>query len=324
MTDEIYRRLRRHALTRGDIDANLLALLRQVVDRVIQFRGFPPQYSPTGQWDADAGDEILADWLETRLIRRGQLAAILHAAATAGSFMRVGEEDLRRHLINRLERSQAANLYGRVRGLLEADGAPYVVMHPAARPQDTAWGPASEPVRRPWTGSDDDLVAHAWSLGAFDTIPYRDDARKLSPLLGRDELKRFVDGMMTATRCALTPSDLCRALVRRFNLEPADIEPVGEEAEQIPSPVLVIDQAVDGELARAALFELRDRQVEVLREWLSNQTVRDIAKELRVSVGTVSAEQQAISAVLSRLADPDGDGQARLLNALRDALFLEN
>jgi hypothetical protein len=323
VTDPVFRQARLAFLREGRIEPALLGFLRLVVERLIRYGGLPPMYSPTGRWDADAVEEVFADWLSARLIGTAQLAALLQQSNSAAAMARAAEAYLRRHLINRLERSYASNLYGRLRDMLPED-AQFTVIAAAAREQDQMWGLSSAEGLGPWQGSDEELVALAWSLGEFETIRYREDARKLSPVLERDELVRFVSGLLGAANAGLTLGQMVRVLVLRFDLEPATVESLGDEADEVEAPGTVIEEVEAAQLARAALGELTVRQVEVLREWLRGLSVRDIADGLQISTGTVSNEQAAISALLSRMSDPDGDSRAQLLNGLRDLLFIED
>ena len=141
-------------------------------------------------------------------------------------------------------------------------------------------------------------------------------------MLERDELLRFVTGLIAAAGHGLTLSQIVRALVRRFDLEPSTEETLGETALQVPSSQDVVEDVHAARVARAVLAELTRRQSEVLRDQLRDLPVREIATSLGVSVGTVSNEQAAIRVVLARMSDPDGESRARLLNALRDLLFI--
>jgi DNA-binding NarL/FixJ family response regulator len=142
-------------------------------------------------------------------------------------------------------------------------------------------------------------------------------------VLERDELLRFVTGLMAAAGTGLTLAQIVRVLVRRFDLEPIATEALEDEALEVPATDDIVEKVNAVQLATAALAELTRRQVDVLRGQLDGCSVRDIAQRLGISTGTVAAEQQTISSVLSRLSDPDGDSRAQLLNALRDSLFKE-
>ena len=149
----------------------------------MRFSGLPPIYSPTGQWDDEAERDVVGDWIAARLLGTGQLAALLQQAATPGSFLRLGELYLRRHLINRLARSQAKNLHARVSDMLSDDS----VFEPASA--DGHWQLAGQPAQ-PWQGTDKELLAAAWRLGHFEVVRFRDDAKKLSHVLEADDLRR--------------------------------------------------------------------------------------------------------------------------------------
>jgi hypothetical protein len=321
VTDSDFRQARLAFLADGRVSEPLVILLRSVVRRMVAFGSLPPMYSPTGKWDEDAEDEVFADWVAARLVGTGQLAALMHQAGTARSFVRLAELYLRRHLINRLERSHATNLFGRLRALLPEEEDLFRVVAASEREQDVVWGLASQEAVRLWGGSEERLMSLAWALGEFETVRYREDARKLSPVLERDELLRFVTGLMEAAAAGLTLAQIVRVIVRRFDLEPATIEGLGDEATAIPAADNVIEQVEAAQLSVAALAELSGREVDVLRCQLLGLSVRDIAEQLGLSTGTVSNEQRVIGSVLSRLSDPDGQSRMELLNALRDLLF---
>jgi DNA-binding NarL/FixJ family response regulator len=321
MTDNEFRQSRIAFLREGEISEDLVALLRRVVRRLVLFGGLPPMYSPTGRWDSDSEEDVFGDWMADRLIGTGQLAALLHRCSTPAAFSRLAESYLRRHLINGLERSYATNLYGRVRAMLHEEPE-FSVLVASEREQDVVWSHVAQDDVTPWQGDEELLVAHAWGMGEFETIRYRENAKKLSPVLEHDELLRFVSGLMTAAVHGLTLSQIVRVLVRRFDLAPITEESADEAVLELPSSQDVVEEVHAAQLARAALAEFTERQTAVLREWLRDLSVRDIAAALHLSVGTVSNEQAAISVVLSRVSDPDGESRASLLNALRDLLFI--
>lgn len=314
MNPRAYTEARATFLATGEIDPELLVLLRRTVTRLVRFGGLPPIYSPHGHWNDEAEREVLGDWLSDRLLGSGQLAALLQQAATPASFTRLGELYLRRHLINRLARSQAGNLHGRVRGLLEA--APF---EPAA--VGNYWQLQGENAT-PFEGDDRELSRAAWRLGHFEIIRYREDAKKLSPLLEHDDLMRFVAGMIREVG-ALTVAQIMRALVLRFDLEQAGTAPLEEHEEILPAPIDLVEDVSALEAARAVLAELTPRQIAILRCQLDEVPVRETAEKVGVSVGTVAAEHKVNAEVLGRISDDQGATRGRLLNTLRDLLFIE-
>ena len=322
MNDNEFRGARRTFLGEGRVTFELLTELRAVVHRLVVFGNLPPMYSPTGKWDEDAQEEIFAEWTEARLIGTGQLAALMHQTGTANSFARLAELYLRRHLINRVDRNHATNLFGRLRTLLAEETDIFMILVPSGREQDVVWTLVGEnAAEAPYNDGDDRLLSLAWGLGEFETVRFREDARKLSHVLERDELIRFVTGLMEAARGGLTLTQIVPVIVLRFDLEPVQSESLGEEAHEVAAPDDVIEDVAAQQLAVAALAELSTRQADILRLQLGNASVRDIADEIHASIGTVSAEQRRIGAVLSRLSDPDRESRGLLLNALRDLLF---
>lgn len=325
MTDTEFRESRTLFLAEGRVTEELLLALRGIVGRLVAFGNLPPMYSPTGSWDEDAEEEVFAGWIESRLVGTGQLAALLQQTGTERSFVRLGELYLRRHLINRLERTHATNLFDRLRALLAEDSRTFEVLVPSTREQDVVWtlgaGGGRAESGAVFEGGEDRLLSLAWGLGEFETVRFRDDARKLSHVLERDELIRFVVGLMQAAGAGLTLAQLVRVIARRFDLDPVTVESIGQEAAEVPGSDDVIEAVAAQQIAVAALAELTSRQVDVLSGQLQEHSVREIAGELSVSVGTVAAEQRAIATVLSRLSDPDGDSRRELLNALGDLLF---
>jgi hypothetical protein len=312
---ERYAQIRQAFLERGEFDPELLRLLRRAVSRLVRFGGLPPIYSPTGQWDDEAERDVLGDWIAFRLWD-SQLAALLHQAATPGSFLRLGEFYLRRHLINRLARSEAKNLHGRVRDLLTNDAT----FEPAVT--EGRWQVSGQPAE-PWQGTDKELLGAAYRLGHFELVRFRDNAKKLPHVLEADDLRRFVAGLLQETGCALTLADVVRALVLRFDLQPAGFERLDDYEDVIPAPVDVPDQVFAARAARAVVAELTPRQVAILHCQLRDLNVRETAAEVGVSTGTISAEQKVNAEVLSRISDEEGASRGALLNALRDLLFIE-
>jgi len=311
VTDERYEEIRQAFLASGEFDPELLRLLRRAVSRLVRFGGLPPIYSPTGQWDDEAERDVVGDWIAARLLGTGQLAALLQQAATPGSFLRLGELYLRRHLINRLARSQAKNLHARVRDMLADDST----FEPAGT--DGHWQLAGQ-LAEPWPASDKELLGAAWGVGHFDVIRFREDARKLSHVLEADDLQRFVAGLIQETDCALTLAQVVRALVLRFDLEPAGFEPLENHEEVLSAQVDIVDDVSAGRAARAVVAELTQRQVAILQCQLRDLNVRETAAEIGVATGTVSSEQKLNADVLSRLSDEEGASRGALLNASRE------
>lgn len=191
--------------------------LRRVADALVRYGHLPASMSPYGNWDEEATDELLQGWLEGKLLR-GDLRALADRARTPAAFRRLAERSLRHWLLNQRERSQAQNLFGRIARLLEEDQETFKLAQPAERKQDGWWTLVSAPEAEPFSGSDRELIAAAWSLGDFVMVRFSSEQAKLSPLLSGPDLHRFVVGMLEATGRSLTLTLLQRALRDRFDL----------------------------------------------------------------------------------------------------------
>jgi len=304
-----YALARAAVLSGRDPSAALLDDCRRSVALLVRNGGLPAHYSPYGVWSEEAIDEVYADWVEQRLVRRGQLRAMLQRAPLLAVFRRMAETSARQHLIDRRVRSQASNLYHRVIGLLDDERFASTGSGTGALWRLTA-GPEA-----PFDGDDRRLLAVAWSLGEFVAVRYDAQARKLSPLLASEDLERFVAGMLAGG--SMTAATIVRALRLRFGLE--DDEGPGELDDALRAPVSEpLDELIVGELATATLAELSGRQANVLAHW--DTPVRELALQLACSTGTISHERARIAEILARLG---GDAPA-VLNKISETLFQED
>ncbi|HMJ01167.1 MAG TPA: hypothetical protein VK488_15150 [Gaiellaceae bacterium] len=315
MNDARLRELRGR-VRQGHLDGDLLDELRGIVARLVRLRLLPPSYAPYGQWNDEAAEEVFGDWYAKRLLGRSHLQLLLDRARTVGGFRRLAEYSLRQHLLNQRARSQAQNLYWRVVELLAGDDN-FELARDAARAQDKWWRLAGTDVAE-WGGDDRLLVAHAWALGDFTIIRYRADAKKLSPLLDADELKRFVVGLLDRAEAALTATLIMRALEQRFDLGAVSEEELTEAvAPAVDPPDIASDVALE-DAARSVIAELTPRQIEVLRR-SDEETVDQMAQALRCSAGTIHNEQRRIGALISRMSEDDE--REKLLKIVSDRLY---
>lgn len=299
----------------------LLDELAKVARFLIRNGHLPPSYAPYGQWDQEAAEELLGEWVSEKLLGKegGALAALFDSARTAKSFRVLAERSLRQFVLNRRERSQSQNLYDRARSLLGSEER-FVVIRDAARAQDVVWGLAADPPRAAFSGGERELGGLAYSLGDFELIRYKDTAAKLAPLLSSEELIRFTQGMIVAAG-PLTLSALMDALELRFDLAPVTFESL--QAEKPPEPVrdlTVEEEVVLRETALVSIAELTGRQSRVLLARRAEVTVEALAKELGCSVGTVANEEKAIARILRPHCE-DSEEEAQLLKIVGDLLY---
>ena len=321
MTEARLRELR-GLVRRGELPEDLVAELRAVAHRLVRNGMLPRSFSPYGIWDAEAAEELFADWYADRLLRRGQLQVLLDRALTGPGFRRLAERSLRQHVLNARDRSQAQNLYRRLVTMLAEDPA-FRLARDAARPQDR-WFAKSEAGDPPseWTRDDRNLVAHAWSLGDFVVIRYRAAANKLSPVLDAGELRRFAVGLLDRTDSALTANLMMRALSARFDLGEVQFVAAEESAPTAATTPSPGDEMMLAETVRAVLSELTQRQREVLRR-SADDTVAAIADAVGCSIGTVVNEQRRIGELVTRLSE-DGAEKERVLKMASDRLYLDH
>jgi len=290
----------------------LLADCRRSVGLLVSNAGLPAHYSPYGVWNREAVDEVFSDWIAVRAVGRGQLRAILQRAPALKVFRRMVETSVRQHLIDGLKPSQAANLYERTVELLSSGDF-------GSRGSGTGklWHLADGPFD-PFDGDDRQLLAVAWSLGAFEVIRYDLEARKLSPLLSADDLERFVVGMLSAG--SMTAATVVRAVKLRFALD--DDQPSGdlEDALHVIAAPEPQSAPVIAELVTATLAELSQRQARVLMGTSKEVPGRELAARLGCSTGTISNELRQIREILTRL----GADAPYVLKEVLDRLFQDD
>jgi hypothetical protein len=323
VTHNEYRNIRSSFAQARDIDPRLVAELQGVVARLVRYSGLPPSAAPYGVWNTEAEQEVFQSWVTERLIARGQLQSLLDQAANLESFRRLAERSLRQHVLNERDRSQAQNLFSRSKELLGQDDDFHKFVE-AARPQDDWWGLAAwrDDPRSPFAADDDRLLAELWALGDFTLIRYRPDARKLSPLLSTQELKRLLEGLFGRVQALLTLSLTIRAVERRF-----DLGDVRTESLEIPEAQAIgteeSDELVLDETALAVIAALTSRQIEVLLGKEEGETIDTMSERLECSVGTIVNEERRIAAVLDQNSE-DAAQHATVLRKVLDLLYRED
>jgi len=305
VTNDEYRQIRRRYREADALDPRLAAELRKIASRLVRYGGLPSAYAPYRVWDEEAEEEVFLSWYAGRLAKDGELQALLDRAATIEGFRGLGERSLRQQVLNQRERSQVQNLYARTAQLLRDDDD-FAEFISAARPQDVWWGLAAWLAPPQFTGSDNDLFAAAWSLGDFEIIRYKADAKKLAPVLAAPELKRFVAGLLGAVAALLTLSLFARVFEQRFDLGAVQLDALDEE------PVEVAGEAEPDELeleqtAVAIVAAMTQRQAEVLVATAAGETQDAMAERLKCSVGTINNDQRGVGAIIDRHAESAGE-----------------
>jgi DNA-binding CsgD family transcriptional regulator len=320
MNESEYRRLRANLLSGGEAPPELISELRQVAGRLIRSRALPPRLAPYGVWNEEATDEVFQAWTTTRLLGRGDLRGIVARSGSVGVLRALAERSLRQFLLNERARSEAQNLFRRVREQLRDDEA-FRCFIESPRSQNAWWGLSAWDERPPFNDDARQLRRAAWSVEDLTVIRYSAIARKLSPLLDREELNRFLHGLFKALHALLTITHIMNGLRERLALDSSETVPF----EAAPEPGR--DEDVAGELAiretaLLAVAELSSRQVRVLVATAAGRPLAAIGASLGCSAATVLNEQNRVGAVIRRLS-ADNEEQELLLKTVTDLLYLE-
>lgn len=293
--------------------------LAEVARRMVRRRLLPPSFSPYGQWDQEAADEIFQAWMTHKLLGAGQLRPLLARAGALGIFRANAERSLRHFLLNERDRSQTQNLFARIRALLD-ESARIRCFVSSHRAQDRWYGLRDWTEPEAFEADPRVLRAAAWSAGELAVIRYRANARKLSPVLDAAELERFVFVLFDVINALLTPRHILEGLMTRLDIG----DPEVSELDAVDPPAQDTNRVVEEMdlrgLAVAALAEVTGRQARVLLGTADGRTLEDLAAELGCSRATVLNEQRRAGEILTRLSGDDHERET-LLNYVLDLLY---
>jgi DNA-binding CsgD family transcriptional regulator len=320
MSESEYRRLRLQLLSGEEPSRQLLDMLAATVRRLVLSHALPPGLAPYGVWDAEAAEDVFQAWASQRLIGRGDLRAMVARAGSQGVLRALAERSVRQFLLNSQARSEAQNLYSRVREQLQREDV-FVCVIDSPRSQNTWWGLSEWPVREPFNGDERLLRQAAWSVPDLVVIRYGASARKLSPLLDRDELARFLEGLLKHLEALMTPAHMMSALRERLALDEQTPRPIEDVAEPVAADPEMSSAIALRESAVLALGELTSRQAKVLLASAQGRTLSDIGNQLACAPATVLNEQERIAAILRRLSG-DEQEQREVLKILTDLLYV--
>ncbi|MBA3422730.1 MAG: hypothetical protein H0U12_12740 [Thermoleophilaceae bacterium] len=316
--DEQYTAMRARFRASGDIDAELYDVLMRIGRGLAHGGRLAPALSPSGIWDSDAFADAVHGWVERRLLRTGALHAAFDHASAERPFLRSLERSFRHYLESERERGEIDNLVSRTHALLR-DGAGFRDWVPQAQASDTWWGLSEWVDPGPWQGSEDRLLALAWSLGSFELFQYRHTVGRASPVLATGELLRLLGGLFGRAEALLTLRLIAAVLARRFDLAPPQLVTDEEaEAEEVASGSGPDESELE-DAAFAAIAELTRRQAEVLYRKVAGETLEQIREALGVSRGTVDNELRRAGMVALRHAG-EADDATRVLEKMIDAL----
>jgi hypothetical protein len=309
LTDDDLRWLRRSGGAAACNDRKILALLGQVVERC------PGEKI---HWLlGDGRDEILAGWLERRLIANGRLAAMIDKANGVRALRALAAKDLQQYADEQRRSELPTRLFKRLDKLLRTNPQRFQVMIPSDKPGSTYWTLASRPASAIFSERERELRAHVFGL-ALNTLTETPSAGKQTQFLSAAELERYAVGMLEGTARGLSLDQLVLGLVQAFGLKPS--------FQELPEEGLLDDHPFEGErqgiethdppglpdsdatlpTARALIDSLTTRQIEILRcIHAEPDKQREAAAQLGCSPATISAEKNAIGIALNACAAPD-------------------
>jgi hypothetical protein len=319
MNESEYRRLRAALLAGSEVAPELMGELREVAARLVRSRVLPPRLAPYGVWNEEAAEEIFQGWVSKRLLGRGDLRGLLARSGSLAVLRTLAERSLRQFLLNERARSEAQNLFGRVREQLQC-GEQFRCVIESSRPQSSWWGLKDWEERPAFNDDERALRRAAWSVEDLTVIRYSASARKLSPLLDRHELDRYVRGMFEALQALLTITHLMGGLRERLALDGSGTVPL-DAAPEPASEHDVVDDLAIRETALLVIAEMSARQARVLVSTAGGQPLAEIGAALGCSAATVLNEQRRIAAILRRNSGDAGE-QERLLKIVSDLLYV--
>jgi hypothetical protein len=303
LTDEDLPRIRSALAGRAIEHPAIRALLAGVVDRCHN----------RFHWLTEGREDILSDWLETRLLRTGRLQAMVDKARSVAALRRLAELDLKQYATDRRRTELPTRLFKRIDKLLRARPEHFLIMEPSANAGATCWTLTSRPAAALFSERDHELIAlvHAAALNTLDEEP---GAGKQSQFISSIELERYVSAMLDRSARGLSLDQLVRGLVLAYNLEPT--------FEDLPDAD-VLDERLGGSIGestgRARLGDPPDPRIqEAARKFVDGLTPRQaallrkarlvecssqqaIADDLGCSPALVSAEKTAIAKAISAL-----------------------
>jgi hypothetical protein len=244
-------------------------LLAALLDRIVRSTApqYPPsEYSPSGTWDRPALEDVLQDWVTTRLLERGDLGVLLTSARSVGALRALLTRSLAQHLTNRRRRTSATNLFTRMLATLRTDAAIHnvtaigtVAEHGWTTAQASATSPAPP-------GTVTALVKAAGSRSDADlgVVRYGPYSLKSSPVLRGPALRSFLLYLLGEANGYLTTSELFHVMRHRFNLvELPAIEFDEAAANAVPAAPVTVETTA---LARSIVSRLSQQDAQLLRE----------------------------------------------------------
>jgi hypothetical protein len=304
------------------IGAQLLDLLRRIVRATAST--YPPGvYGGGAHWDGEALADLLHDWVEARLLRRGELEAFIASCVTVSALRRALTTSLSQYLVDRRHRTSASNLFTRTRRLLESDPA-FARVGAERTAARQLWTVAARPAHGPSERSVSELTRLAWQLSNDDleVVRYGPSSLKSSPILRQPALHQFLTHLLGQADGALSLGDIAAVMRARFSLH--EIQMV-ELTDLLSSTGLVDFAHVEtADIARSVLTRLGPETVDVFRALQRTQgDLAAAAQALGRSQATVVKHLRLALSVIAELATSSEEAAA-IYAQIAESLFQED
>jgi len=276
----------REAVSDGTVTDELYRWLFKLVALAQATKTLAPAPVPNGNWnDPDAVAETVHAWLADSLLR-GALLQAFDTCRTPRALSRYLERSLRNWLIARSRRRSGPRLLQRAAELLAQP--PFVIVRAGQSVMDRWWALEVWDSPELYEGGDGAVISAAWAVADLEPLRFSSSERN-DPVLSTEDLRRFLQELLSRLRAALNGRHLDRAFRHRFAYAYAAPTLDLDEAPELaggPSPETEVAVA---DAARVALGVLTGRQLRVLLT-RPERTLEELAAELGVSRGTVDNE----------------------------------
>lgn len=230
--------------------------LVELVDRVVKATApqYPAlEYSDSSVWNTQSFEDARNDWLEKRLVGRGDLGKMLRQAKSLGQLRAALTTSFSQFLVNRRPRSSAANLYKRSNDMLRDKDEIFAKVGSSTRSGSQLWTLVSAPREERSQLDADALVAVArqHSDEELAVIRYGEESLKSSPILRAPQLERFLTHLLEGAEGALDMATIAEVMRIRFELW--EFEPVEFEG-AFAAETLAVDLEVPTEAAARSVF----------------------------------------------------------------------
>lgn len=297
------------SLANGVLSSELYNELRRMCQVVVRAQRLPPvPYSPTGQWDQDAFDDLVDLWI---VVRRQRLIVWAHEPDW---FWWQAERSLKGFILNQRQRTAAVIVYRDVVRTLEAD-------HRFLPNGPGVWGLADWDKDRVaiFDGNEAQIRRVEQGLSAAGALTARGHIRGTWV---KGAVTLLLTSLAVWTPAGVLAGALMHVLGDASGTVVTDIEPM--EMVSTSFAQSIADDNVEAEalarvVAQEVLHEISYREAQALRAFANTGTISDVAKSLGVSRS--AAKQSVFAAIRSvRRRLPMGIPERQVVRAVIDLL----